>query len=117
MKQASCALIIKDGLVLASHRRDNPNSWGLIGGKIDAGETPLQAMIRETIEETGFTADFEYLDLRFDGDYHVHVFIGNNPIKSFEDDEGMWKWVGPDEICKGDFADFNLKLLTDLGLV
>jgi len=29
-----------------------PNKWGFPGGKIEAGETPLTAAIRETKEET-----------------------------------------------------------------
>ena len=35
MKYAVCAVIIKDGLILATHRRDNKNDWGLPGGKVD----------------------------------------------------------------------------------
>jgi 8-oxo-dGTP diphosphatase len=31
-----------------------PNHWDLIGGHVEAGETPEQALVRETKEEIGF---------------------------------------------------------------
>lgn len=34
-------------------KRANPSKWGICGGKVDFGETPLEAGIRETLEEIG----------------------------------------------------------------
>jgi mutator protein MutT len=43
--------------ILLLHRQDNKsqgNKWGIPGGKVNRGETPLQAAIREVKEETGY---------------------------------------------------------------
>ncbi len=34
-------------------KRANPSKWGICGGKVDLGETPLDAGVRETFEEIG----------------------------------------------------------------
>ncbi len=34
-------------------KRVKPNVWGICGGKIDYGETPIDAGVRETLEEIG----------------------------------------------------------------
>ncbi|EDZ44026.1 MAG: NUDIX domain-containing protein [Rhodobacteraceae bacterium] len=51
----ACAIIIKDGKTLlgrrAHFRAAYPNCWDFIGGKIEAGETAEQALIRELGEE------------------------------------------------------------------
>ncbi len=53
---AAVALIMNDaGEILAISRRNRPNDLGLIGGKLNEGETPLQAVIREVKEEVGLS--------------------------------------------------------------
>lgn len=51
------ALILKAGRVLlglrAPHRRICPDCWDLIGGHLEAGETPQAALCRELLEEIG----------------------------------------------------------------
>jgi 8-oxo-dGTP diphosphatase len=40
-------------LILAVSRKDDPNAFGLPGGKVEHGETEEQAARRELLEETG----------------------------------------------------------------
>jgi 8-oxo-dGTP diphosphatase len=56
---AAYAVCIKDGRVLLA--RHVSNSWTLPGGKVEHGEDPLVAVIREVAEETGCEAIVERL--------------------------------------------------------
>lgn len=57
-----------------------------IGGKIEAGETAHDAMLREWSEETGIVPapDRHFCMLLSGGDYEVHFFSGETPL-SFHD--------------------------------
>lgn len=55
---AACALVDADGRVLLSQRPEGKNLaglWEFPGGKIEPGETPEAALIRELEEEVGVT--------------------------------------------------------------
>lgn len=54
----ACAIIEQDGTVLAAQRSATmtlPLKWELPGGKIEAGESPEECLIRELEEELGIS--------------------------------------------------------------
>jgi 8-oxo-dGTP pyrophosphatase MutT (NUDIX family) len=53
-------LLTPDGRYLLQHRDDKPDiwdsgAWGMFGGSIEEGETPVEALGRELFEEIEFT--------------------------------------------------------------
>lgn len=56
------AIIEQDGKILLAQRpshADQPGLWEFAGGKVEAGESQPQALIRELQEELGITAQVE----------------------------------------------------------
>ena len=51
--EVAVAVVTGPDGVLAGRRRDGTPLWVLPGGRIEAGETPAQAAVRECAEETG----------------------------------------------------------------
>lgn len=47
----------------SAQKESNPNKWSRTGGHADCGETPLQAIQRETEEEVGVKIPFEKFEL------------------------------------------------------
>lgn len=56
MKQiiVSLGLVIHEGKILLTQRKGVPDRWELPGGKVEFGESPSHAAIREVKEETGY---------------------------------------------------------------
>ena len=55
----ACLVVRPDGRIFAQRRAPNrrtfPGCWDLVGGHIETGETPQDALVRELTEETGWT--------------------------------------------------------------
>lgn len=117
---AVTALIVnkQDKLVLAVSRKDNPNDFGLPGGKVEPGEIPQRALRRELVEETGLIAlsmqpvydrTDEPVSDKFCRCFLIESYYG--VIKTKE--SGIVKWVTYDELTKGTFGYYNTGLLEE----
>ena len=78
------------GVVILSPERElllchvtGQNHWDLPMGGIDAGETPLQAALRETFEETGLRLQAQALielgRIKYTGKKNLHLFATRMP--------------------------------------
>jgi len=107
-------------LILAVHRKDDPSDWGLPGGKIEEGESPLCAAMRELVEETCYAVVSDrymrLLDKRMEGEFSVYVFIVeyDNLAIHTGPSEQNYAWVKPALLTDGSFADFNTQLFSDI---
>jgi 8-oxo-dGTP diphosphatase len=93
-----------------------------VGGKIEPGETPLEAMVRETDEETGLTVTEwrHYATLRFNGHDRVFVYDANHSFNNVRwarlPGEEKLFIVGTDRIRRGySYALPNLAWLVSMG--
>lgn len=89
---------IDNGKVLLNRRADAESEmWEFIGGGIEAGELPLEAIKREVFEEISYNLDEKVDDLKFI-DYfkyesdkiaaEVHVFKAKHPgVEKFSDSD------------------------------
>ncbi len=120
-KFAACVLVLgKDGKVLAVSRKDDKTAFGMPGGKVDPGETPREAAIRELMEETGLSAvhvseDPVFVHTEDDG-YTTYTFKCEVTGDILTTEEGKVKWVTPQTLFDGPFGRYNRHLWSVLGL-
>ncbi len=100
-KAAVCVILNKDNQILITKRSQSapwePNKWGLVGGKVDENEKPLETAKRETMEEAGLNIeDYTYAFTKREPGYVVFVYRGRylgplNMVKiNKENSEYMW---------------------------
>ena len=85
--------------------------WASSGGRIDEGETPMGAAVRETIEEIGalplYCKPMNMVKLHWMGVLYctwvVSTPIEFPPRKLDKKEHSQWRWVTPDEIESGKY--------------
>ena len=106
---AACALIDADGRVLIAERPEGKSLaglWEFPGGKVEAGETPEETLIRELEEELGVTtqvaclAPLTFASHRYE-DFHLlmPLYVCRRYEGIARPREGQrLKWVRPREL-------------------
>ena len=116
-------LFVKDGQILAVSRKNNPDDFGLPGGKLDPGETAKEALIREIREETGLVVIdcepiFEDRDRVEGGEPRpcLAFFIRAWKGKIHSKEKGVVKWADPSVITDPttSFHEYNTRLFANL---
>ena len=126
----SACVLIQDpytGLILGVSRKDNPDDFGLPGGKCDPGEDYLTTALRELREETGvllkkapvlcFTAIC--VGGKDGKDYLTKTFrtsVSAEYIKIQTTEKGVVQWITPAKLLEGSFADYHRAMLAHIGL-
>lgn len=117
-----CALVIRNGKPLAVARKKKPGFSGLPGGKVDPGETPEQALLREFAEEVGVHLDPQSVEIVFDSVDETGTRTATyraTPIGAIPDEEfngpentavfwATWEMLTSADTCE--FPDYNLSV-------
>jgi len=126
MKSKAALIILYDSgnRILLQHRTEDakhlPGYWGFFGGGIREGETPEEAVIRETREELNYELKnpklFIEQDIRFpDTESRIYLFIASfdGDKSSLRLNEGQgWGWFKKDEIENLKMMEHDKKAIT-----
>jgi 8-oxo-dGTP diphosphatase len=107
MKLCTLCYIQKDNQTLLLHRNrkdsdTHKGKWNGLGGKLEAGESPEEGVVREVFEESGLTITSPLLIgvmtwPLFDGveDWYAFVYTANNFEGTLRDEcaEGTLHWI------------------------
>jgi mutator protein MutT len=124
MRPVVGAAVLRRGRVLAARRTAPPAAagrWELPGGKVEPGEAPAAAVVREVAEELGCTVEVTgwLAGATAIGDTHVlrvalARLVGGEPEPREHD---RVRWLGPDELDDVDWLDPDQPFLAELGRV
>jgi ADP-ribose pyrophosphatase YjhB (NUDIX family) len=107
------------GKYLGVSRKGQPTQFGLPGGKVEAGEHPAVAAMRELREETALIAlrpMLVYVALEPNGSgYFTYTYMCSTTFGEIHTDvDVVAKWLTAKELTEGPFGDYNCGLFATL---
>lgn len=108
----SVLIVNKDGLIVGVPRRDNPNDWGIPGGRRESNEYTIECALRELKEETSIVIHENDCILLYVGRARVSIcatflIMRTTNIVPGPGDCGISKWVSWDYLESGTFGIYN----------
>ena len=111
----SVAALVRDGLVLLVHRHPSrrwyPDCWDLVGGHVESGELPDQAVRRECLEELGVHVH-DPLPIPMtvsDPTLELHAFLvtrwEGEPVNAAPEEHDDLRWFQPGDLANLTMAD------------
>ena len=121
-KLIAIAVVEQDGRFLIGQRlADGPLAglWEFPGGKVEAGETPEQAAVRECREETGLLVAvvslYDRVAYRYPhGEVELH-FFACRPVAADQTPAERFRWVRAEELSRYEFPAANAELVAPGG--
>lgn len=106
---AATVIVERDGLFAAMRDRDRLYRASFPGGKIDPGETPAQAAVREVREETGLQVHGVYsLGIRMASSMVCECFVALDwEGELCASEEGPVEWATREEIMAGAYPEWS----------
>ncbi len=109
------AAILYDGRVLAARRTRPVVGWEFPGGKVEPGESPEAAVVREiseelgcTVEVTGWLPGESTIGERYVLRVAVARLVSGEPVP---DEHDIVRWLGPDQLAEVDWLPADVPFL------
>lgn len=139
LPQAVCLLLntqptmhVSTAKWVAVSRRNSTTQFGFPGGKVDPGETPIEALVREVREETNIKINpdlLQHVYTGIEGGYEVLTYLYNESLTHYlkvtfdqlilaEPEEGIdVKWMLASELSDptiSPFAKYNAQVFNSI---
>lgn len=114
------AAIVRDGQVLAARRTSPPAAagrWEFPGGKVEPGEAPADAVVRELHEELGIVARVTgWLDgaATVSATHELRVAVCATAEAPVPTEHDLLRWLGPDQLGEVAWMEPDLPFLPEL---